>query len=96
MTGLEFALDLLKVLGRLAIAAMFLLSAIDKLRVDPHEVRMIAALHLPAPRTLERLTGAFEVLAASALILGFYGRVMALVTRCPKPLQNSGLPEKPR
>ena len=38
---------------------------------------MIAALHLPAPAALERLTGVFEVLTGAGLAMGIYGRLDA-------------------
>ena len=71
--------DLALVLARTAMSAMFLLSAADKFRAPPEEVRMIAALHLPAPAALERLTGVFEGLAGVGLAAGIYGRVDAVL-----------------
>ena len=65
------------VAARTAMAAMFLQSALDKFRAPPEEVHMIAALHLPAPAALERLTGVFEVLTGAGLAMGIYGRLDA-------------------
>lgn len=64
--------------GRVLLALMFIGSAIDKFRLNPVELQQIASLHLPSPKTIERLTGVFEVIAALALVLGIYARVAAV------------------
>lgn len=71
------ASDLALLIARCLIAAMFGISALDKFRAPQAEVQMIAALHLPAPRALERLTGAFEAMMLLALVFGVFGRVAA-------------------
>ena len=38
----------------------------------------ISSLHLPAPAALERVTGVFEMVGATALVLGVYARVAAV------------------
>ncbi len=63
--------------GRLLIGAMFVVSALDKFRLPAEEIRLIESLHLPAPRTLERATGVFEIVAVAALVLGVWGRLAA-------------------
>ena len=66
--------DMALLLGRILISLMFFLSSSDKFRADAREIDMIKALHLPAPKTLEVLTGVFEVVAAACLLIGFFGR----------------------
>lgn len=84
MTGLEEYLNAhpwfnaILVVARLGFASMFVSSAIDKLRADPREVKMIASLHLPAPQGLERLAGALEALGAAMLVLGIGARLAAV------------------
>lgn len=69
--------DLVLFIARLLLATMFVASAVDKFRLNPVEMRQIASLHLPAPATLERLTGLFEIAGAAALIFGLYARLAA-------------------
>ncbi|WP_321967834.1 DoxX family protein [Burkholderia cepacia] len=76
MTGNE---DIVLIFARLLIAVMFVVSAFDKFRLDPAEMRQIASLHLPAPASIERLTGLFEIAGAAALAFGIYARVVAAV-----------------
>jgi putative oxidoreductase len=64
--------------ARLLLAVMFVVSALDKFRLDPVEMGQISSLHLPAPATLERVTGVFEIVGATALILGVYARIAAV------------------
>ena len=75
MVGAE---DLVLLLARLLLAAMFAVSAIDKFRLDPVEMGQISSLHLPAPAALERATGAFEMAGAAALCFGIYARIAAV------------------
>jgi putative oxidoreductase len=70
--------DLILLVARLLLAMMFVVSAIDKLRLDRLEMEQIASLHLPAPALLERFTGICELLGATALVLGIYARVAAV------------------
>ena len=46
--------DLILMVARLLLAMMFVVSAIDKFRLDRLEMEQIATLHLPAPALLER------------------------------------------
>lgn len=71
-------LDGMLLLARVTLVAMFVSSAIDKFRADPKEVEMIASLHLPAPKFLEFLTGAFECAASAMILLGAGARLAAL------------------
>jgi putative oxidoreductase len=70
--------DFILLVARLLLAMMFVVSAIDKFRLDRLEMEQIAALHLPAPALLERFTGICELLGATALVLGVYARVAAV------------------
>lgn len=45
-------LNTILLVARLGFAAMFVSSAIDKVRTDPKEIEMIASLHLPTPQNL--------------------------------------------
>src|ERR1700688_229644 len=70
--------DIALFFARSLLATMFVVSALDKFRLDPVEMGQIASLHLPAPATLERVTGAFEMAGATALVLGVYARISAV------------------
>jgi len=70
--------DIALLVARLLLAVMFAVSALDKFRLDPVEMGQISSLHLPAPAALERLTGVFEMVGASALIFGVYARIAAV------------------
>lgn len=74
VTGIDIALFA----ARVAISVMFVASALDKFRLDPVELKQISSLHLPAPATLERLTGLAEIIGAAALTLGPYARAAAI------------------
>jgi putative oxidoreductase len=64
--------------ARLLFALLFTNSAVDKFRLNPVELQQIASLRLPFPKTIERLTGMFEIVAALALVIGVYARVAAV------------------
>ena len=70
--------DIALFFARLLLAIMFVVSALDKFRLDPVEMGQISSLHLPAPAALERVTGVFEMVGATALVLGVYARVAAV------------------
>jgi putative oxidoreductase len=70
--------DIALFFARLLLAIMFVVSAVDKFRLDPVEMAQISSLHLPAPAALERVTGVFEMVGATALVLGVYARVAAV------------------
>ena len=70
--------DIALFFARLLLAIMFVVSAVDKFRLDPVEMGQISSLHLPAPAALERVTGVFEMVGATALVLGVYARVAAV------------------
>lgn len=70
--------DIMLVIARIAIGSLFVVSAIDKFRLDPMEMEQVASLHLPVPAVLMRLTGAFELAGALALGLGLYSRIAAI------------------
>ena len=61
------------------VSSVFVLSAIDKFRLVPQEVAAIRALHLPAPASLERLTGVCEVIGCLMLVLGIWTRLAAIL-----------------
>ena len=70
--------DIVRLVARALLAAMFVVSALDKFRLDPVEMGQISSLHLPAPAALERLTGTCEMVGAAALFLGVYARIAAM------------------
>jgi putative oxidoreductase len=70
--------DIVRLVARTLLAAMFVVSALDKFRLDPVEMGQISSLHLPAPAALERLTGTCEVVGAAALFLGVFARIAAV------------------
>lgn len=74
MTGGE---DLALLVGRVLLALMFVVSAVDKFRLNQTETQQIASLNLPAPAFFLRLTGLFELLGVVSLIFGIYARVFA-------------------
>jgi putative oxidoreductase len=74
MIGTE---DVTLLLARLLLAAMFVVSALDKFRLDPVEMGQISSLHLPAPAALERVTGVCEMVGATGLFFGVYARIAA-------------------
>ena len=71
--------DIALFLARLLVASVFALSAYDKFRALPAEVAAIGALHLPAPKFLERFTGVCEVIGCLMLITGLGARLAALL-----------------
>jgi uncharacterized membrane protein YphA (DoxX/SURF4 family) len=88
--------DLILLVARLLLAMMFVVSAIDKLRLDRLEMEQIASLHLPAPALLERFTGICELLGATALVLGIYmlalrpSHWLCSLALCPYSSSGSG------
>jgi putative oxidoreductase len=70
--------DVILLVARLLLVMLFVVSAIDKFRLERLEMELIATLHLPAPAVLLRLTGICLLLGAAALILGVYARVAAV------------------
>ena len=70
--------DIILFIARLLLATMFVVSALDKFRLNPVEMEQIASLHLPAPAALERVTGLCEMAGAAALVLGIYARIAAV------------------
>ena len=73
------AWDATLLVGRCLIALMFVASARDKFRGDPQEIAMIRGLGLPAPESLEKLTGLFELVGAVMLAAGLGARLAALL-----------------
>ena len=71
------AQDVLLLVARVLMAAMFFTSARDKFRFDATEVQQVASLHLPVPTLFLALTGVFEGAGGVALVLGVYARVAA-------------------
>ncbi|MGY4819600.1 DoxX family protein [Pseudomonas chlororaphis subsp. piscium] len=76
MIGIE---DFALLAARCLLATLFVVSAFDKLRLDPDEMKQIESLHLPFPAVVEWLTGLFEILGAISLVFGIYARVTAVV-----------------
>jgi putative oxidoreductase len=70
--------DIILFIARLLLATMFVVSALDKFRLNPVEMGQIASLHLPAPAAFERVTGLCEMAGAAALVLGIYARIAAV------------------
>ena len=70
--------DVILLVARLLLVMLFVVSAIDKFRLDRLEMELIATLHLPAPAVLLRFTGICLLLGATALVLGVYARVAAV------------------
>lgn len=64
--------------GRILLALLFLLAGIDKLADIAGTAGYIASVGLPAATPLAALSGAFEVLAALALAVGWQARWAAL------------------
>jgi len=71
------AQDMVLLVARILMTAMFFTSARDKFRLDATEVRQVASLHLPVPALFLVLTGVFEAAGGVALVLGVYARVAA-------------------
>jgi putative oxidoreductase len=69
--------NIFMLVGRVCLATLFLLSALDKFRNSPPEVRAIASLHMPAPTLLVRVAGLCEGLGVIALLFGIYIRAAA-------------------
>ncbi|HEY0800115.1 MAG TPA: DoxX family membrane protein [Steroidobacteraceae bacterium] len=67
--------DVILLVARLLLALMFVVSAIDKFRLERLEMELIATLQLPAPALLLRFAGICLLLGAAALVLGVYARV---------------------
>jgi putative oxidoreductase len=65
-------------IGRLALAAIFLVSGAAKLADVAGAAAQISAVGLPAPETLARIAGVAEVLGAVSLIFGALTRAGAL------------------
>jgi putative oxidoreductase len=70
--------DIVRLVARTVLAAMFVVTALDKFRLDPVEKGQISSPHLPAPSALERLTGICQVVGAAALFLGVFARIAAV------------------
>ena len=62
-------------IGRLLIAAIFLVSGFSKLTDLPGTVEHMAAMRIPYPDTLAVVAGCAELLGAVAVALGFLTRV---------------------
>ena len=71
------AQDMVLLVARILMTAMFFTSAGDKFRFDATEVQQVASLHLPVPALFLMLTGVFEAAGGVALVLGVYARVAA-------------------
>jgi putative oxidoreductase len=74
--------DLLLLAARFCLAAVFLVSAYTKFSAPLEEVKVIAQLHLPAPRMLERLAGFCESIGGAALVLGILARTASVLLIC--------------
>jgi putative oxidoreductase len=71
--------DWLFLLGRCALAVVFVFSAMTKLRLEPAEQKVLASLHIPAPALVEFSIGIFETLCVAALALGIYARIASVL-----------------
>ena len=78
MTGTTLG-DLGLLVARCLLSLIFAASAYDKFMAPPREIAMLASLHLPFPRLIERGIGVFEAVGVVWLVLGVYARPMALL-----------------
>jgi putative oxidoreductase len=69
----------LPLVGRIAIAAIFLLSGLSKLAAPVATIGYIQAAGLPAPQLAFAVSASIEVLGSLALILGFRTRITASI-----------------
>jgi len=76
------SIDLLLVVARLCLATVFVISAYAKFLAPPDEVKVIAQLHLPAPKVLERFAGICESVGAIALVMGVFARTASVLLVC--------------
>jgi putative oxidoreductase len=64
-------------IGRILLSAMFIMSGFPKLLAPAETAGMIASAGLPAPTALAYLAGIFEVVAGLAVLVGFQTRIAA-------------------
>lgn len=69
----------LPLVGRIAIAAIFLLSGLSKLAAPVATIGYIQSAGLPAPQLAFAVSASIEVLGSLALILGFRTRIVASI-----------------
>ena len=69
----------LPLVGRIAIAAIFLLSGLNKLAAPASTIAYIESVGLPFPPIAFGVSAAVEVLGGIALILGFRTRITATI-----------------
>jgi uncharacterized membrane protein YphA (DoxX/SURF4 family) len=74
--------DLLLLAARCCLATVFVASAYTKFLAPPEEIKVIAQLHLPAPKLLERLAGFCESIGATALVLGVLAPTVSVLLVC--------------
>lgn len=74
----DTSLPTMALVGRLLIAAIFLLSGIAKLTDTPGTAAHMAQMGIPYPETLALVAGAAEVLGAIAIATGFLTRIASL------------------
>lgn len=65
-------------IGRLLIAAIFIMSGISKLTNTEETVGYMTAMGVPAPETLAIVAGVAELLGGAALVFGFLTRLAAI------------------
>ena len=71
-------LDYGMLLGRLLLAALFVLAGIDKVTGFEGTVGYIQSVGLPMATALAAFTAVFEIIAGLALVFGFQARLAAL------------------
>ena len=69
----------LSLVGRIAIAAIFLLSGLSKLAAPATTIAYIQSVGLPVPPLAFAVSAAIEVLGGIALVLGFRTRITASI-----------------
>lgn len=74
----DTSLPTMALIGRILIAAIFLLSGFSKLTDLPGTVKHMAAMGIPYPDTLALVAGSAEILGAIAIATGFLTRLASL------------------
>jgi putative oxidoreductase len=74
----DTSLPTMALIGRILMAAIFLVSGIAKLTDTPGTVAHMAAMGIPYPDTLAVVAGVAEVLGAIAIAFGFLTRVASV------------------
>ena len=76
---MERSQDVLALVGRIALAALFVWSGLGKITGFSGTVAFVASKGLPMPEVLTALTIVVEFVLGLAIVLGFKARIAALV-----------------